>query len=1005
MKSIARSMGLLLLVAVCPAGLAQHSADSDSDGAISLSELLRVVQLYSVGGFHCDAASEDGYAPGAEGAQDCPGHASDYAPDDWRIGLSELIRLIQLYNAEGFHASCGTDDGYSPGPGADAACEGEPEGTPEGIMEGQQEGLVEGETSAMLWSDPGTWGGDKPEAGEAVTIPHDWHVILDEDTPALGGIMLNGTLEFSRKDLALTADWIMVHGALVVGSEAEAFTHRATITLTGSDPEESIMGMGTRGIMVMGGALELHGAPPARAWTKLNTHAAAGADSLTLAEETGWQAGDQIVVAPTDFYGISETERFTLASVNGIAVSLSAPLQAARWGSLQYLTPSGMSEIPGSPVDTPMEGTPTTLDERAEVGHLTRNIVIQAPDDALWQTQGFGVHVMVMDEGGEAHIDGVEIRRGGQRGRLGRYPFHWHLLSYSATEFIADATGQYFRNSVVNESANRGIVIHGTNGVTVADNVVYDVRGHGVFTEDAVERRNTISGNLVLHVRNPEAEDALKLHEYYYGGPAGGASGYWIANPDNTVTGNTAADCAGFGYWLAFPDNPWGASIGVPMRPSRLQFGVFTHNTAHTSGFDGVMFDNVEVNNLGEVYPFQYISTIDGAEPTWNSGTTRRFTMHRISTWKNRRGGIWDRVYWPNFTEIISADNCGRFFAGSGADGLIEGCLIVGTSLNNATPRPSLNFPDTLGGDETPTAFATYHSGFDMRDNVIVNFPLVPGQRSGAFATEDYYIRPVDKGQMRNPGNLLIGSHPGFRSMAVMPHFTLAGALWDPHGTWGPAENYFVYDVPFFTHGQEVSPVEPAGDTGGVSVPGPFYGILEFVINNERPYYEPTMAVQATRLDPATLDEDTRDAVGSWTVNASNPGDLLYNMRHFAAHRDGIYQLEFPGANMPVDLELRFENMLEVSDTLFMGIQFSGDVTPVVYAQASAITRVYTEMESLDAVRASAGETWWQDETNDRVWVKLQGGHWQFWDQSGQFAVPTSDELLYETTILHLNTD
>src|SRR5690606_18414410 len=134
----------------------------------------------------------------------------------------------------------------------------------------------------------------------------------------------------------------------------------------------------------------------------------------------------------------------------------------------------------------------------------------------------------------------------------------------------------------------------------------------------------------------------------------------------------------------------WGASIGVPMRPSRIEFGVFDNNTAHTSGFEGLMFDFVEISNAGAVAPFQYISTIDEQDPTWNSGTARRFTVSRFTTWKNRRGGIWDRVYWPNFFEIISADNCGRFFAGSGADGVIERCLVVGTSLNNATPRPSI---------------------------------------------------------------------------------------------------------------------------------------------------------------------------------------------------------------------------------------------------------------------------------------------------------------------------
>jgi len=38
------------------------------------------------------------------------------------------------------------------------------------------------------------------------------------------------------------------------------------------------------------------------------------------------------------------------------------------------------------------------------------------------------------------------------------------------------------------------------------------------------------------------------------------------------------------------------------------------------------------------------------------------------------------------------------------------------------------------------------------------------------------------------------------------------------------------------------------------------------------------------------------------------------------------------------------------------------------------------------------------------VWVKLPGGFWQFWDLTGDFGTPTADELLYENTILHINT-
>jgi hypothetical protein len=41
-----------------------HSADRDGDWRIAMSELLRVIQFYNAHGYHCDAATEDGYAPG-----------------------------------------------------------------------------------------------------------------------------------------------------------------------------------------------------------------------------------------------------------------------------------------------------------------------------------------------------------------------------------------------------------------------------------------------------------------------------------------------------------------------------------------------------------------------------------------------------------------------------------------------------------------------------------------------------------------------------------------------------------------------------------------------------------------------------------------------------------------------------------------------------------------------------------------------------------------------------
>ncbi len=91
-----------------------HSADfRPADFIIGLSELLRVVQFYNVGDYHCDAAGEDGYAAGS-GDKSCSPHSADYNPQDWNISLRELLRVVQFYNSSGYHADPESEDGFAP---------------------------------------------------------------------------------------------------------------------------------------------------------------------------------------------------------------------------------------------------------------------------------------------------------------------------------------------------------------------------------------------------------------------------------------------------------------------------------------------------------------------------------------------------------------------------------------------------------------------------------------------------------------------------------------------------------------------------------------------------------------------------------------------------------------------------------------------------------------------------------------------------------------------------
>nr|AUN36992.1 hypothetical protein [uncultured bacterium] len=93
--------------------LEHYTADVNSNNRLSLSEVLRVIQFYNSDGFYCAAGTEDGYSPGAVGNRTCIAYDSDYDPQNWRISLNEVLRVIQLYNTTtGFQPCENGEDGF-----------------------------------------------------------------------------------------------------------------------------------------------------------------------------------------------------------------------------------------------------------------------------------------------------------------------------------------------------------------------------------------------------------------------------------------------------------------------------------------------------------------------------------------------------------------------------------------------------------------------------------------------------------------------------------------------------------------------------------------------------------------------------------------------------------------------------------------------------------------------------------------------------------------------------
>lgn len=376
--------------------------------------------------------------------------------------------------------------------------------------------------AATRWSDPATWGGTLPLAGATVLIPAGKTVVLDTNTPPLKGLTVQGTLTAAADvDVGITTDYLIVRGGVLqIGSAKAPHTRRATLTLTGSTTADlpGAAGFGAKVLGVMGGTLQLHGDPTPQSWTRLGADVAAGARTITLATAPQWQAGDRIVIA-TSSTDQAHHDVAMVQAVSGSQVTLAQPLRYRHLGAVRRV---GGVEI----------------DVRAEVGRLNRNIVVQG-DDASTALK-LGGHAMFMAGNGTTlvQLSQVEFRRMGQLNQLGRYPLHFHLMG-------TNCTGCYVRDSAVTDTVQRGIVLHGTQGVTLAGNVVFNTVGHNIFVEDADTTGNLIEGNLALVNRQPSplhTEPTLVSQNDRM--PAN----VWFKSGRNVVTNNVAAGSFANGF-------------------------------------------------------------------------------------------------------------------------------------------------------------------------------------------------------------------------------------------------------------------------------------------------------------------------------------------------------------------------------------------------------------------------------------------------------------------------
>ncbi|XP_052245987.1 fibrocystin-L-like isoform X3 [Dreissena polymorpha] len=470
-----------------------------------------------------------------------------------------------------------------------------------------------------LYSSGATWGGGPvPGEGDMVVIPQGQIVLLDQSTEILGMLLIDGgQLIFDEKDLTLKAERILITkgGKLQVGSPERRFQQKAVIELYGHQRDEEMPIYGTKVLAVRDGELNLYGKEINNTWTRLASTANAGAATITVQDDiSDWSVGDSIVVATTgDHFSQGESEEHLISAKSGQTITLTTALKFKHLGVTE--TFNGV------------DGATVKFDYRAEVGLLTRNIVVRGNEDPQWtrdiqacaagfdpgefvtqtcfegrfgEEKGnsqFGGQVLIHQtekdtQVAQAHLSYAEFTFAGQAFRLGRYPIHFHLNGNMSKSFV--------EGCAIHKTFNRAINIHGSHNINIRKNVAFNILGGAFFLEDGIEVNNTYDRNLIVFVR---ASSSLLNDDIT---PAA----YWATNPYNTYTNNVAVGGTHFGWWYRMKEFPDGPSFTTTYCPVRVPLKEHSNNEAHSNGWFGIW-------TFAEYYPVKggACSGTTGAEP------------------------------------------------------------------------------------------------------------------------------------------------------------------------------------------------------------------------------------------------------------------------------------------------------------------------------------------------------------------------------------------------------
>ncbi|XP_067654447.1 inactive cell surface hyaluronidase CEMIP2-like [Haliotis asinina] len=446
------------------------------------------------------------------------------------------------------------------------------------------------------------------------------------------------------------------------------------------------------------------------------------------ADVSKWRDGDKIVISSTDF-DWRQAEEMTIKSCPSCAVNeicLTEPLKYTHYGEVTL-----------------------GVDERAEVGLLSRNILIEGvipeegcsinePEDQylcdLFGFDTFGGHVKVVRGFEAAHIQGVELYHMGQQRFLGTYPLHFHMCD--------DVDGNWFRHNSIHHSLTRCATVHGTDGAEVSHNVCYLHRGHGFFLEDSAEQRNVFDSNLCIgtmhgtHIMSDMKKEWCNSTMKPF---CDALSSYWITHPNNTFINNVAAGSDNVGFWILASKFPLGPSrqrqeergLVPKLHAMQTRIQEFRNNTAHSNVKRGLRIDH-RISN-GEIKDGVFVpeNGIFGASvshtprdpPTETRGFLDKSYLYGFTAYKNKDLNVWTKagiVIMSNFTLADATEGITMAAAKSETYAEITNSLFVGETDNLGEPQEPFG-RSRPGNEDEPLQGVLFYQGPGHVTNTFFN--------------------------------------------------------------------------------------------------------------------------------------------------------------------------------------------------------------------------------------------------------------------------------------------